>query len=435
MLTGPSGCGKSTLLRLLNGLIPEFYDGKREGTIRINGQEITDRGIYDFVGEIGTVFQNPRSQFFNVDTTSELAFGCENLALPEEEILARMEKTVNRFHMEKLMDRSIFELSGGEKQKIACGSVDVLAPDIILLDEPSANLDYESTQDLKEVIRKWKSNGKTILIAEHRTGYVWDLADKVVILQEGRIQRVLDGMDKKNFTPEMCGSFGLRSMSEISPLELPDRFGYEESDLDHTIILKDFWYSYTGGEEVFHVDEMLIPKGKATALVGSNGIGKTTFLECICGIRKNQGILIKDGQEYRTKQRVGHIFLVMQDANHQLFTESVLDEVLISMKEENEERAKEILNDVGLLAFADRHPLSLSGGQKQRLAIACGVASDSEILLLDEPTSGLDFANMQAVAKILNKLKKEGKTILTVTHDSEFITCVCDGVIRMKEAV
>lgn len=302
LLTGPSGCSKSTLLRLLNGLIPEFYVGKREGSIRIGGQEAGEH-IYEFAGRIGTVFQNPRSQFFNVDTTSELAFGCENLGVPEEEILDRMDQTVSRMHMEPLMDRSIFHLSGGEKQKIACGSVDVLAPDIILLDEPSANLDFESTEGLREIIREWKSRGKTILIAEHRIHYVWELADKAVILQEGKIRCVLEGRGKEQFTEDMCSSFGLRSMRRVSPAEM---------------------------------------------------------------------------------------------------------------------------------SLADRHPMSLSGGQKQRLAMACGVASESEILLLDEPTSGLDRQNMEAAARILNRLKETGKTIITVTHDSEFIACVCDGVIQME---
>ncbi|WP_165444108.1 ABC transporter ATP-binding protein [Lachnoclostridium sp. Marseille-P6806] len=261
LFTGPSGCGKSTLLRLLNGLIPEFYDGVRCGTIRIDGQEITDNGIYDFVGRIGTVFQNPRSQFFNVDTTSELAFGCENLAFPEEEILDRIEKTVSRFHIKNLMDRSIFELSGGEKQKIACGSVDVLAPDIILLDEPSANLDYESTLGLRDVIREWKRSGKTILIAEHRMGYVWELADKIVILGEGRTRRVLNGAEKKNFTEEMCAGLGLRSTAEVSPAELANRLGYGAAGKNPAIILKNFSYSYSDKKEVFHIDEMTIPNG------------------------------------------------------------------------------------------------------------------------------------------------------------------------------
>ena len=193
LLTGPSGCGKSTLLRLLNGLIPEFYAGERSGEITVDGKSIAKKGIYDLVGKVGTVFQNPRSQFFNVDTTSELAFGCENIAMPEAEILSRIDRTVRNFKIKSLMDRDIFELSGGEKQKIACASIDVLRPEIILLDEPSANLDYDAAEDLRQLIACWKAEGKTVLIAEHRINYIWDLADRVVILKDGRINRELYG--------------------------------------------------------------------------------------------------------------------------------------------------------------------------------------------------------------------------------------------------
>ena len=152
LFTGPSGCGKTTLLRILNGLIPEFYSGDIKGNIQIDGQDIEGRRIEDQAGKIGTVFQNPRAQFFNVDTTSELAFGPENLGLPEDEIIGRIYKTVKDFHIGALMNRSIFELSGGEKQKIACASVNALQPEIVLLDEPSANLDYEATENLREIL-------------------------------------------------------------------------------------------------------------------------------------------------------------------------------------------------------------------------------------------------------------------------------------------
>ena len=171
-----------------------------------------------------------------------------------------------------------------------------------------------------------------------------------------------------------------------------------------------------------------------TAVVGANGAGKTTFLESICGIRKNDGVMVLDGVPYPYKKRIGMIFMVMQDVNHQLFTESVLDEVLISQPQENEEEAKQILAELGLAAFADRHPMSLSGGQKQRIALACAIASKLPILLLDEPTSGLDHVQMFAVADIMNRLKEEGRTIITVTHDSEFIEHCCDDVFRMEEA-
>ena len=433
LLTGESGCGKSTLLRLLNGLIPEFYNGERNGKIFVFGTEISDNEIYDFVGKIGTVFQNPRSQFFNVDTTSELAFGCENLAISEEEIRARINKTVSDFNIESLMNRDIFELSGGEKQKIACASIDVLQPDIILLDEPSANLDYDSAENLRQMIKLWKKEGKTVLIAEHRINYVWELADRIVVMNKGKIMQDLSKSEVNGFTEHMCREYGLRTLKRTSPFELA-RESKKKPDKDEKYIeLTDFSYSYRRKKNVLDIRKLGIPKNKVTAIVGANGAGKTTFFECLCGIRKNKGVMHLDGSKYGSKKRLKEIFMVMQDPNHQLFTESVLDEVLISMPEENEERAKEILEEVDLFGFSDRHPMSLSGGQKQRAALACAIASERPILLLDEPTSGLDLKHMLEVSKILSRLKEQGRTIITVTHDSEFIQNCCDGIINLSE--
>lgn len=429
LLTGSSGCGKSTILRLLNGLIPEFYGGKRSGFIRIDGEEISGKGIYDFAGKIGTVFQNPRSQFFNVDTTSEIAFGPENLALPEEEILARIKKTAEDFKIENLLDRDIFGLSGGEKQKIACASVDVLRAPLILLDEPSANLDYESAERLRVMISVWKKEGKTVIIAEHRINYIWDLIDRAIIIEKGRIVCDIKGEEKKNFGRELQSKYRIRSTERISPVTLTESISLPYSDDD--IILSNFQYAYKK-KQVVNIPELRIPKGKATAIVGSNGAGKTTFLQCVCGILRNKGVLILDGKTCKCRDRRGRIFMVMQDPNHQLFTESVLDEVLISMPEENEQQAREILRQVDLLEYADRHPMSLSGGQKQRAAIACAAASQCPILLFDEPTSGLDMTRMLQVADIMKKLKAAGRTLITVTHDSEFIKSCCDNVIVLK---
>ncbi len=431
LLTGESGCGKSTLLRLLNGLIPEFYDGERKGKIIVSGKEISESKIDDLAGKIGTVFQNPRSQFFNVDTTSELAFGCENLALPEIEIVSRIQKTVSDFHIQNLTNRNIFELSGGEKQKIACASVDVLRPDLILLDEPSANLDHDSTQSLRQMIKCWKAEGRTILIAEHRINYVIDLADRMVILKNGKVANDLGKTEIRSLTDDTCEKYGLRSIKNISPLTLAKE--HQENDSKELIRLTDFSYAYRGAKNILSIKEMTVPKNSVTAIVGTNGTGKTTFLECLCGIRKNKGRMISNGKVYKSKARLKEIFMVMQDPNHQLFTESVLDEVMISMPTENEEKAKQILNEVDLSDHADRHPMSLSGGQKQRTALACAIASERSILLLDEPTSGLDLRHMLEVSEILKQLKEQGRTILTVTHDSEFIKNCCDNVIELSE--
>lgn len=434
LMTGPSGCGKSSVIRLINGLIPHYYEGTLTGEVNVKGKPVSKIPLYETAQFVGTVFQNPRSQFFNVDTTSELAFGCENMGMSVEKILERVHSVVKQFSIKKLMDRSIFDLSGGEKQKIACASVAVSGPDIILMDEPSANLDCEAMEDLRQLIRVWKRQHKTIVIAEHRLSYIWDLADRVVIMEQGMIAKILEGEEKKQIGNTELKQYGLRSLNREDPtsIRLP-KSATKKKQSQSEMVLKDFSFAYDGKHPIFSFDRMNIPTGEIVAIIGTNGIGKTTFLHCLCGLQKRcKGDLIWNGNSYKPKERIRKIFMVMQDANHQLFTESVLEEVLISMKQPNEEKARKILESMDLLEYEERHPMSLSGGQKQRVAIACAIASEREILLFDEPTSGLDYKHMMQVGKLLRKLKDMGKTILVVTHDCELIQNCCTKILELN---
>ena len=427
LLTGPSGCGKTTILRLINGLIPHFYPGALSGDILIDGGSVKERELYDTALIIGTVFQNPRTQFYNVDTTGELAFGCENRGLPEQEIYTRIDRTVAHFRMASLMDRNIFHLSDGEKQKIACASVNVSEPKIILLDEPSANLDYTATLMLRELILRWKAEGKTIIAAEHRIAYLWDIIDRAVVLRDGEIVGEFTGNGKEELTQNQLTQMGLRTTVMESPAEMQmDSF----REGDRPITLRNFHFAYHGEKKnIVDIPILQIAAGQITAIVGANGAGKTSFLNCLCGLEKRcKGTLEYEGKLYDSKSRKKLCFMVMQDTGNQLFTESVLDEVLISLKKgtaNEKETAMEIIRNLDLADFADRHPQSLSGGQKQRLAIACALASGRELLLLDEPTSGLDYAHMKETAALLEKLRSMGTTILVVTHDSELIRACC----------
>ena len=427
LLTGPSGCGKTTILRLINGLIPHFYSGALSGDIFIDGGSVKDRELYDTALIIGTVFQNPRTQFYNVDTTGELAFGCENRGLPEQEIYTRIDRTVAHFRMASLMDRNIFRLSDGEKQKIACASVNVSEPKIILLDEPSANLDYTATLMLRELILRWKAEGKTIIAAEHRIAYLWDIIDRAVVLRDGEIVGEFTGNGKEELTQNQLTQMGLRTTVMESPAEMQmDSF----REGDRPITLRNFHFAYHGEKKnIVDIPILQIAAGQITAIVGANGAGKTSFLNCLCGLEKRcKGTLEYEGKLYDSKSRKKLCFMVMQDTGNQLFTESVLDEVLISLKKgtaNEKETAMEIIRNLDLADFADRHPQSLSGGQKQRLAIACALASGRDLLLLDEPTSGLDYAHMKETAALLEKLRSMGTTILVVTHDSELIRACC----------
>lgn len=427
VLCGESGCGKTTITRLINGLIPHYYEGQMAGEVWVNGEKVSEQPLYDTAAVVGSVFQNPRSQFFNVDTTSEITFGCENLGQPEKDIRERFAKTVRDFRLEKLMDRNIFHLSGGEKQKIACAGVSIMEPDVLVMDEPSSNLDAASILDLRKILAFWKSQGKTIIVSEHRLYYLRGLADRFIYLAEGQVCRDYSAAEFEQLTEQQRSNMGLRTfaLERLLPPVLPQQ---EKTAL----ALHNFRFAYKNEPETLHIMDCEIPTNRIVGIIGNNGAGKSTFSRCFCGLEKRCGEIVWNGRKYRPKDRLSTCYMVMQEVNHQLFTESVLDEVLISMEEENQERAEEILNRLDLLAFKDRHPMSLSGGQKQRVAIASAIASKRSILFFDEPTSGLDYKHMKEVANVLRQVRDTGITVYVITHDLELILDCCTDIVHFE---
>lgn len=427
VLCGESGCGKTTITRLINGLIPHYYEGQMAGEVWVNGEKVSEQPLYDTAAVVGSVFQNPRSQFFNVDTTSEITFGCENLGQPEKDIRERFAKTVRDFRLEKLMDRNIFHLSGGEKQKIACAGVSIMEPDVLVMDEPSSNLDAASIIDLRKILAFWKSQGKTIIVSEHRLYYLRGLADRFIYLAEGQVSRDYSAAEFEQLTEQQRSNMGLRTfaLERLLPPVLPQQ---EKTAL----ALHNFRFAYKNEPETLHIMDCEIPTNRIVGIIGNNGAGKSTFSRCFCGLEKRCGEIVWNGRKYRPKDRLSTCYMVMQEVNHQLFTESVLDEVLISMEEENQERAEEILNRLDLLAFKDRHPMSLSGGQKQRVAIASAIASKRSILFFDEPTSGLDYKHMKEVANVLRQVRDTGITVYVITHDLELILDCCTDIVHFE---
>ncbi|MCR5116182.1 MAG: ABC transporter ATP-binding protein [Lachnospiraceae bacterium] len=432
VLTGESGCGKTTFTRLLNGLAPNYYHGTVSGKLMMDGENIIGKSVSELGRKVGSVFQNPRSQFFNVDTDSELAFAAENIAMDPKEILKRLDEVTNMLDLKELRGRSIFELSGGEKQRIACGSVAVMHPKVVVLDEPSSNLDSASIDKLKNVIETWKNLGKTVIIAEHRLYYLKDLADRLIVIKDGTIAKEYSKETLANIDDQLK-DMGLRPLCEPKIKTIS-----AECNSRDQINIEELDYSYDRKTSALLLKETVLPMNQVTAIVGQNGTGKSTFLKCLCGIYKaKKDKILLSGRVWDRKLRNKACYLVFQDVNHQLFTESVLDELIIGMSKdisENEKRteASNILERFGLLDVADNHPMALSGGQKQRVAIASSIASGRDILLMDEPTSGMDELNMMRLSKELGRLKEMGKTVYVVTHDYEFINECCDSVIRLE---
>ena len=426
VLCGESGCGKTTVTRLINGLIPHYYEGKMTGEVWVNGAKVSEQPLYDTAAVVGSVFQNPRSQFFNVDTTSEITFGCENLGQPEKDIRERLAKTVRDFRLEKLMDRNIFHLSGGEKQKIACAGVSIMEPDVLVMDEPSSNLDAASILDLRKILAFWKSQGKTIIVSEHRLYYLRGLADRFIYLADGQVSHDYSAAEFEQLTEQQRSDMGLRTfaLGRLLPPVLPQQ-------AKTALALRNFHFAYKNEPETLHIMDCEIPTNRIVGIIGNNGAGKSTFSRCFCGLEKRCGEIVWNGKKYRPKDRLNTCYMVMQEVNHQLFTESVLDEVLISMEEANQKRAEEILSRLDLLDFKDRHPMSLSGGQKQRIASV--IASKRSILFFDEPTSGLDYRHMKEVANVLRQVRDAGITVYVITHDLELILDCCTDIIHLED--
>ena len=489
LLCGLSGCGKTTITRLINGLVPAYYTGTLEGQVLIDGKDSASVTLYELSQKVGSVFQNPRSQFFSLDSTSEIAFGCENTGVPREEMYRRIGQVSCDLNMADLLDRNLFALSGGEKQKIACASAAAMQPAIFVLDEPSSNLDLRSIANLKAVIRKWKEQGKTVVIAEHRLYYLMEIADRVIYMENGRIikdfpiaeflkvdtevlhRKGLRSQKAMEYTPgciRVCQTGGILegtfecAAAEKSPAsecasaeELP---AFEDTSVERSpapecasvekppvferyVTFSGLAFSY-GKKRVLDIPELKVPSGAVTGVLGFNGAGKSTLARVICGLEKRaKGVLNDNGKSYTAKTRLKKSYMVMQDVNHQLFTESVIEEILLSMdsgdvsgeaaRQKTRQKAFDILEALNLSEFQEVHPMALSGGQKQRLAVASAIAADKEFLIFDEPTSGLDYAHMRDVAENITRLAHAGKTVFIISHDPELIASCCNYLIFM----
>ncbi|WP_276781785.1 ABC transporter ATP-binding protein [Actinomyces gerencseriae] len=454
VLCGRSGCGKSTLLRMVNGLAPRFFPGRRTGSVLLDGEEVGGLATWEIATRAGSLFQNPRTQFFNVDTTGEAAFALESAGWPEEEIRARVDRTFRELGLESLAGRSIFRLSGGQRQKIAYASIWALRPPNLLLDEPTSNLDMSSIADIAAFVASAKASGRSILVAEHRLAWLSGIADTYVHLDGGRIERMMDAREFAELSPQELDSMGLRTrdLDDVAPAgsagPVPPGDDADSTDSTdsagraaggrggHAVLSARGLSVDYGRGPVLRGAEVDLRAGEVVALAGRNGAGKTTLCRALCGFeRKARGTVLLDGRRASRKHRTRVSSMVFQDVNYQLFAESAAAEVTfgLSRRQASAVDTEAVLRELALDYVAGRHPATLSGGQKQRLAVAACVAAGKRVLVFDEPTSGIDLDGMRRVARLLRRLADQGRAILVITHDLELIACACDRVLHVED--
>ncbi len=435
VVTGESGCGKSTLLRCINGLCPGFYEGLVDGNIFIMNRNCSDMSVGDISRLVGTVFQNPENQFFTLDVLSDLVFGCENFGIAKAEIERKLDYVVNLLKIKPFLGRKLAELSGGEKQKIAIASALMMETEILLMDEPSANLDYQSIQLLRETIAVLKSRGYTLLIAEHRLYYLNDLIDRLLIMADGTIRQTCSRKQLKSLGDSMLHAQGIRGINLFqhgAPLISLNKKRDQGTVL---LSLQNISFGYDRKKKILHDISLDIRNGDQVALLGKNGCGKSTLAKVLCGLlNENGGKIVFQGENQPAKKRTQQISYVMQNVDFQLFGCSLYDDLLLGSENipNVDMKIKEALAKLNLLNMIDDHPMTLSMGQKQRLIIASSYILRKRISIFDEPTSGLDYRSMKTVCSLISSFAGDQNASIVISHDYEFIMNSCNRVVLLE---
>lgn len=433
VLSGRSGCGKSTLFRCINGLCPLFFDGEKSGKISLNHKDIAPLRICDISKIVASVFQNPENQFFTADVLSDLVYACENYGIPKREMERRLKRIVSMLSLNDLPAKKLSDLSGGEKQKIAIAATLMLETDILLLDEPSSNLDYHSIVLLSEVLEKLKANGYTILVIDHRLFYLEKLCDRLIVMEQGKICDIYEKSALKTMDDRTFHKKGLRG---IHLFQNVIRDPPKEKTGKPLLEVKNITFGYQTEKEILKGISFSVFPGDKVALLGKNGCGKTTLAKILCGLKKEQqGSVCLEGKELRTGERSKAVSYVMQNVDFQLFGYSVYNDLLLGNEDQPniESQIEKVLEALYLSEMKEQHPATLSIGQKQRLVLAATYLLKKKINVFDEPTSGLDYENMQKVCELMDSVTGKENASVIITHDYEFIVSVCNRAVLLED--
>ncbi|MBC7878216.1 MAG: ABC transporter ATP-binding protein [Anaerolineales bacterium] len=450
LIAGASGCGKTTLVRCINGLIPRSYKGEMSGKVLVLGEDVQDWKLSQISQKIGTVLQDPERQILGTKVVTEVAFGLENLGMPRDEIFSRVDEALNFLKIQHLRDRETFNLSGGEKQKVALAGVLAMRPSILLLDEPLASLDPASAQESLDAVRMLADTGMTVLMVEHRVEDVLRIKpERVMFISEGEVRYLgeVAGLSKVvNYHEVKLPAEDIveRAKREPAPVEINVLPGVAGKGAGKEALVKfqDVTFGYESEREVLHGINLEINRGDVIAILGPNGAGKTTFVKHAIGLLKpKSGKVLVDGRDTREAsvaeiaRTLGYVF---QSPSHMLFAPTVHEELSFGPlnmkhpKEQIELEVKEALKIVNLSEKENDPPLALSFGQQKRVSIAAILAMRSKILVMDEPTAGQDYQNyMNFMNSILQLPSFEA--ILFITHDVDLALIFANRILMVND--
>lgn len=464
---GSSGCGKSSLLRAMAGLLPDYYGGKIGGEIYYSGTSLAKWNKKQLSREVGMIFQDPETQIVMTGVKQEIAFGLENLNLSYEEMRKRIAEVLTLFGISSIKEENTFQLSGGQKQKVVLASVLAMHPKVLLLDEPTSQLDPLAAQEFLNYVQRLNQEwGLTVILVEQRIDRCFHLADRVVFMENGKIvnsgapDKMVQWVAEKhpNYTPPVSQFFVNWKMGKI-PLTIKegrtmldamkpriaaytcsDEVESKPAEAADILKLSNLYTTYNKKDFALKKINMALRKGDITVILGENGAGKSTLLKTICGlIQPVKGKLLyqqKDITHLKPEKKSEYIGYLSQNPNDYLFHDTVEDELAFNLKIRGIRDDMKVGRVLDLLKLSDKktaNPRDLSGGERQRVALGTVLVTSPEVLLLDEPTRGLDVDLKDRLTETLQTLKAQGTSILMVTHDVEFAAEISDRVLIMSD--
>ena len=468
LIVGPSGSGKSTIGQCLNGIIPNIYKGTSSGQFLIQGKEAFDLSIYEKSHLVSTVLQDTDGQFIGLSVAEDLAFALENDMVDLGTMKERVQSWAERLDLMKLLDHRPQDLSGGQKQRVSLAGVLIDESPILLFDEPLANLDPKSGQDIIDLIDQiHEEQGTTTIIIEHRLEDVlYRPVDRVILINQGQV--LFNGSPDELLRTTLLAENGIREPlylttlrqlgQDIDQLEHLDRLDDIQLD-DVNCVIPEATFTKTGeAEELLKLEQisfayqenhpilkdisLTIPKGQRLAIVGKNGAGKSTLAKAICGFITTEGQYTSRGEDIKqesVKERAERVGYVLQNPNQMISTNMIFDEVALGLRlrgiseEDIKERVYQALKTCGLYEFRKWPISALSYGQKKRVTIASILVLGPEILVLDEPTAGQDQRNYTEIMEFLDSLQEKGHTIVMITHDMQLMLDYSDRALVVSD--